>query len=48
MKNATTGSTETKKQIVSRFAKMIAKAEKEWDTEEVARLLVERNRLLAR
>ena len=35
--------TETKKQIVARYARLIRKAEKQGDTERVARLLVERN-----
>ena len=38
--------TETKKEIVTRYTKLIAAAEKAGDTETADRLLVERNRLL--
>lgn len=43
MKTTTTAS---KKQIVTEYAALIKKAEKAWDTEEVTRLLVERNERL--
>ncbi len=39
---------ETRKEIVTRYAGLIAKAEAAWDTDEVTRLLVERNSLLER
>ena len=41
-----TTTTETKKQIVTRYASQIRAAEKAWDTELVARLLAERNEKL--
>ena len=40
--------TETKKQIVTRYSKLIKAAETAWDTKEVTRLLIERTEQLSR